>query len=158
MPSKPIKYIEYDDYVEGILHNGVSFLFDKEDYDFVKRNSWHQINLNNENNPYINSTKYGTLHRYLMRDKLSDKLQVDHINMNKLDNRKSNLRVVTQQENLHKKTVYKTNTSGHQGIKWNKHLNKWQVQITRNKKRVHLGVFANLQDAIIARRLAEQQF
>jgi hypothetical protein len=75
--------------------------------------------------------------------------------MNKLDNRKSNLRVVTQQENLHKKSVYKTNSSGHQGVKWNKSLNKWQVQITHNKKRIHLGVFDNLQDAIIARRKAE---
>ncbi|RJE47755.1 hypothetical protein A7K50_03430 [Dehalobacter sp. MCB1] len=80
---------------------------------------------------------------------------VDHINRNRLDNRKSNLRIVTFQENMNNKSLYKTNSSGHKGVKWNARLDKWQSQITHNKIRVHLGVYDELQDAIAARRTAE---
>jgi hypothetical protein len=144
-----IAYIQRETYVEGILPCGTSFYIDTEDYAFVSSNMWHLCD------GYLRSTKHGLLHRYLKREQLGEGLQVDHINLNRLDNRKGNLNVVTQQENLHKKKVYKSNKSGVQGVKWNKNLNKWQAQITRNKQRVHLGVFDNLQDAIVARKTAE---
>lgn len=145
-----IKYLEHDEYVEGIMPDGKIFLISKKDYPVIKENCWHY-----DKDGYLKSSRLGLMHRFIMKDKLSGKLQVDHINMNKTDNRQSNLQVVTQQENLHKKSKYSSNTSGHTGVKWNKRLSKWQVQITRNKQRVHLGVFDNLQDAVIARRKAE---
>ncbi len=144
-----ISYIEHHDFYEGVMPNGVSFFIDKEDYDFVSTNKWHLCD------GYLKSTQHGLMHRYLKREQLSGKLQVDHINNNRLDNRKGNLRVVTQQENLHKKKVYSSNKSGYPGVKWNARLNKWQAQITRNKQRIHLGVFDELQDAIVARKKAE---
>lgn len=150
--SNNIKYIELENHIEGILPDGYVFLIDKDDYSLIRNNSWHILNKNS-NDTYMRSTKLGLMHRLIMN--APDDLQIDHINMNKLDNRKSNLQIVTQQENLHKKSMYKTNKSGCQGVKWNKTLNKWQVQITRNKQRIHLGVFDNLQDAVIARRKAE---
>jgi len=144
-----IKYVEFNDHVEGIMPDGKIFYIDKEDYDFVKSNDWHY------DDGYLRSTKLGKMHRCFMHNQLQQGLEVDHINRNRLDNRRSNLRVVTRQENMHNKSLYKTNKSGYPGIKWNKRLNKWQAQITFNKQRIHLGVFENLQDAIASRRLAE---
>ena len=150
--TNKIEYIEVDNHVEGIMPDGRIFFIDKEDYDFVKDKALHYLDAVDY---YIVHHKLGLLHRLIMKDKLSDGLEVDHINRNKLDNRRVNLRAVTRQENMHNKSLYKTNTSGYPGVKWNSRLNKWQVQITRNKKRVHLGVFEDLQEAIGARRLAE---
>jgi hypothetical protein len=147
-----IVYIERDDYYEGVLPSGRSFFIDKEDYEFVSTNYWHSLS---GKELYLKSTKHGFLHRYLLKDKLNEKLQVDHINRNRLDNRRSNLRIVTQAENLHNKSRYKSNKSGYPGVKWNKRLEKWQAQITRNGVRRHLGVFNTKHEAIVARKLAE---
>lgn len=146
-----IKYIEHSNFYEGIMPDGKSFYIDKEDFEFVSNNYWHYL----KDDYYLKSTKHGLMHRAIMKDVLEEGMQVDHINRNRLDNRKINLRVVTQQENLQNKSVYKSNKSGYPGVKWNKKLGKWQVQITRNKKRVHLGVFDELQDAVVARKKAE---
>lgn len=72
---------------------------------------------------------YISLHRLILD--FPDDLQVDHINHNPLDNRRSNLRVVTLQENsCNKKGARADNiTSGHRGVSWNSGLNKWIVQV-----------------------------
>ena len=145
-----IKYVECGNHVEGIMPNGSVFYIDKEDYEIISNNYWHFLD------GYLRSTKLGLMHRYLLGDELVGKLECDHINRNRLDNRKTNLRAVTRQENMKNKSIYKSNTSGYRGVKWNARLNKWQVQITKNKQRTHLGVFEELQDAIAARRFAEK--
>lgn len=147
--SNKILYIEHEDYIEGIMPDSKSFYFDKEFKEIVQNNCWHYID------GYMYSTKLGMMHRLFIE--LSEGFETDHINRNRLDNRKRNLRKVTRQENMHNKSIYKSNSSGCSGVKWNKRLNSWQVQITVNKKRVHLGVFKDLQDAIFARKTAESR-
>lgn len=68
---------------------------------------------------------------------------VDHINGNKLDNRVSNLRVVTQRENLSKcyRSDISSFSSKHIGVDWNKRSSKWQVNIYYRGKQHHLGYF-----------------
>jgi hypothetical protein len=153
MPGIPggfnnIKYINLCSHIEGVMPDGTVFYIDTENLEFVKSNYWHL------HDGYLRSTKHGMMHRKILN--VPKNMECDHINRNRLDNRKSNLRVVTHKENMQNKSTYKNNSSGYPGIKWNKSLNKWQSQITINKVRKHLGVFANLQDAVIARRLAEQ--
>jgi len=150
--TNKIEYVELTNHVEGIMPDGTIFYIDKEDYDFVKSRTWHFTD------GYLYSYNLGLLHRELLKEQLKDGFEVDHINKNRVDNRKSNLRVVTRQQNMYNKSKYKTNTSGYAGIKWNKRLDKWQAQITHNKKRIHLGVFDDLQEAIKARRIAEDKF
>ena len=151
MAINKILYIEHGDYVEGIMKDGKSFFVDLEDYPIVRENYWHYLD------GYLRSTRLGLMHRYFMKDELQPADCIDHINRNRLDNRRSNLRISCRQQNAHNKSVYKTNTSGHAGVKWNARLEKWQVQITRNKKRVHLGVYSDLQEAIRARKIAERE-
>lgn len=84
--------------------------------------------------------------------------QIDHINRNRSDNRISNLRGVTNKQNLQNASKYSHNTSGHAGVSWYKRISKWQAKITHNQKDVHLGYFSVLEEAIAARKAAEKLY
>ena len=73
--------------------------------------------------------------------------EVDHINGNPLDNRKSNLRHVTRSEN----NINRKNTKGY----WRTASNKWQAYIGKNHKKYRLGTFDTEQEAKQARKKAE---
>lgn len=60
----------------------------------------------------------------------------DHINGNKLDNRRCNLRVVTRSQNNANQKINSANTSGYKGVSWNKHLKYWSAYIKYNGKRI----------------------
>ena len=77
-------------------------------------------------------------------------MSVDHINGNKLDNRKSNLRICTHAENLRNLKKAKNNTSGFKGVSWYSKSKKWRAVITFGGKYHHLGLFVKKQDAIDA--------
>ena len=87
-----------------------------------------------------------------------DNRRVDHINHNVKDNRKSNLRIVTISQNAINKKIVSNNTSGVTGICWNKNSCCWQAYITLNYKTKHLGCFKNKEDAIKARKDAEEKY
>jgi hypothetical protein len=74
---------------------------------------------------------------------------IDHINRIKVDNKISNLRVVTRSENLQNiyKATKKNKTSGVLGVSWFKRDKKWQAEIQKNKKRIYLGRYDSLEDA-----------
>jgi hypothetical protein len=73
--------------------------------------------------------------------------QIDHIDHNRLDNRKCNLRLCTNQENSRNKGLNLNNTSGVKGVYFDKQLKKWRARITINYKSVHLGIFDDLEEA-----------
>lgn len=80
----------------------------------------------------------------------------DHINRNKLDNRRSNLRPCTQAENVRNSSPSKNNTSGAKGVYW--WQNRWKAAIKFRGKQLHLGCFKYKKDAIAARRAAEIKY
>jgi len=82
---------------------------------------------------------------------------IDHIDGNGLNNRIENLRDVTNRENCLKQKLHCTNTSGHAGVSWNKHKNRWTAEIHVLGKKINLGAFINKDDAINKRKEAEQQ-
>jgi hypothetical protein len=98
---------------------------------------------------YAYNRSAGYLHRHLMGLRPGDKRQVDHINGDRLDNRRVNLRVVTEQEN---KRGYRTAraSSGHRGVVWDKRNQRWRVQVQRNKRAYHGGRYDDLADAVRA--------
>ena len=79
---------------------------------------------------------------------------VDHINHNKLDNRKENLRICEHQENTYNKGLCSTNTSGVTGVTWDKLRNKWIAHI----KGKNLGRFNTKEEAIKVRKQAEIEY
>jgi hypothetical protein len=95
------------------------------------------------------------LHRYIMGCVPGDNVIVDHINGDILDNRRSNLRAVTQRENMHNvSNKYASNTSGHRGVSFNKSKGKYQAYIKIDYVKKHLGYFETLEEAVAARASA----
>jgi hypothetical protein len=94
-------------------------------------------------------TKPVIMHRLVMG--IHDpKIQVDHIKGNKLDNRKSQLRLCTNQQNQFNRVKHKRNTSGYRGVYWKRETQKW-ISITIVNKKCHwFGSFQSKKDALIA--------
>jgi hypothetical protein len=84
---------------------------------------------------------------------IPDDCYVDHINRNKLDNRRENLRIASKGENAINSKVPSNNTSGFKGVTWDKSKGKWQAQIMYQQKYIHIGRYTNLADAVEARRI-----
>ena len=84
--------------------------------------------------------------------------QIDHIDGNGLNNRLENLRAVSHAENGRNLRKKSNNTSGVSGVSWHKSRQKWAAQIQVNRKHIHLGLFANKDEAIAARRAAEAEY
>lgn len=82
------------------------------------------------------------------------KMHIDHIDGNKANNRISNLRICTHNQNQHNQGIRKTNKSGFKGVSWMKSVNKWQAQICSNSKVKHLGFYSSPEDAAKAYDLA----
>lgn len=85
------------------------------------------------------------LHRVLLNPPKN--LQVDHINGNRLDNRRINLRVCTNRQNSANQQTPKHNTSGFKGVTWHKINKNWNAGIKILGKRIHLGVFQDKKSA-----------
>lgn len=82
---------------------------------------------------------------------------LDHINGVITDNRIANLRVVDSIGNGRNSAKPANNKSGVAGVIWNKRDRRWQAQIRADGKQRHVGNFEKLEDAIAARKAAEQQ-
>ena len=82
--------------------------------------------------------------------------EIDHINGLPDDNRLENLRDVSPSENSRNRKMQSNNSSGYNGVSWCKIYSKWRSSIKINKKRQHLGYFADIKDAVSVRILAEK--
>lgn len=88
------------------------------------------------------------MHRIIMGAKTGQ--QVDHINQNTLDNRKSNLRFCNGSQNNMNRPMPKNNTSGFKGVTWDKEKNKWEVRLqikTPERRNLFLGRFKDKHEA-----------
>jgi hypothetical protein len=82
---------------------------------------------------------------------------IDHINGDKLDNRIENLRAATVGQNQHNRKTNANNTSGYKGVSWHKARKKWVARITLERKNIHLGYFANAEEAAKVVRAAREE-
>lgn len=84
--------------------------------------------------------------------------EIDHIDGDATNNTWNNLQLLTHQQNILKAKRAKNNTSGHTGVTWDKARSKWCAQIMINGKTQNLGRFVDVNDAINARKNAENKF
>ena len=140
----------YSNYCEVILYNRFQAeiaiaKIDKEDYYKVKNYKW----CITSDGYVMNGKNRIKLHQLILGNRVGH--EIDHINHDKLDNRKQNLRHCTRSQNsMNRKDV--------KGYCWNKINKKWQVFLTINYKNIHLGFFNKEKDAINARKQAERKY
>jgi len=72
-------------------------------------------------------------------------MQIDHIDGDKSNNRISNLRLATHEQNLYNQKVNSTNTSGYKGVV--QYYSRWRAYICINYKRINLGTFDTPEEA-----------
>jgi hypothetical protein len=140
--------------VIGFTQKGEKFYIDRTDYETVKDLCWRK-----DVDGYIVSTvnrKSLYLHRYLMN--AEDGMVVDHINHDTADNRRTNLRVVTQSQNMQNAVVSTRNTSTVPGVNWDEKMHKWHARINFNKQTVELGYYSDFFDAVAARKAGEENY
>ena len=87
-----------------------------------------------------------------------DPIEIDHKDGDSSNNRFSNIRDVSHQENMKNRKIPQHNTSGEIGISWDKWSNKWVVRISHNKRSRNLGRFIYIEDAVRARDKALSEF
>ena len=84
--------------------------------------------------------------------------QIDHINHVTHDDRFANLREVSQTTNMRNQTRYTNNKTGVVGVSWHKCTKKWRSEITVNSRHIHLGIFADFDEAVKVRQQAEREY
>jgi hypothetical protein len=151
-----------EDYAIGYTLKGEPFWFDKEDYDKIKDYCWFY-----DKKGYVTATEKKTkktifLHVLIMSP-VPNGMIVDHKqhpprNGHKKDNRKENLEIKTQSQNMMNASLSSNNTSGVKGVSWSNKEQRWKVRIGINNKQIYIGTFINKQDAIDARKKAEEKY
>ena len=150
--------IIYDDYAEIIIYDKNNeercrSKIDLEDVDLVNKHKWSYAAgycYNHKNKIH--------LHNLILNRIPNKNTTVDHINRDRMDNRKSNLRIVDYSLNGFNKGKQSNNTSGHVVVSWDKKRQKWETHIKINKKKRFLGYFDNIEDAVKTRHEAEIKY
>jgi hypothetical protein len=152
--KKVNKFELLQDYGIGYTTNTNScFMFDLDDFEIIKNSTWFE----SDQGYVLTRDKTGRfirLHRYVMGLGENDSPIIDHINRNKMDNRKCNLRITNKQLNGINRGCNINNRIGHKGIQQCKN-GKFVARIVRNGKDIYIGCFKELKDAITAREEKE---
>lgn len=82
-------------------------------------------------------------------------LQIDHIDLNKSNNKIENLRAATISQNQWNRKIPLHNKSGIKGVSWCKREQKWRANIAFNKKYISLGYYKTLEEA--AKKVQEKR-
>lgn len=80
--------------------------------------------------------------------------QIDHVNMDRSDNRWVNLREATNKQNMENRGRQSNNTSGIVGVSWSATRGKWVAGIKHHGRRKNLGYFTKIEDAAATRAAA----
>lgn len=156
------KYNSYEDHNDYLLVNCCdnkgkivnSFMIDKEDIDVLKY-KWCIANY--KYNYVKNNAKLNMRLEYYMLDVDKDLYRIIFINGNVLDFRRSNLKVLTMKE-FREQNKHKLNKSGINGVSFDKSKNKYKAYINIDTRRLNLGTFLDINNAIKARKDAEKLY
>lgn len=124
----------------GLLADGSSFTIDTSDIDIVSKMWWRR-----KSNGYIITTmkngqkKNLKLHDFLLNPNNLPNVIIDHINRDKSDCRRSNLRFVTPQQNCMNKSLSKNNKTGYAGVFFDNSIGHYRAKIVLNNRIIRLG-------------------
>lgn len=133
------------------LSQGKTALIDDEDYERVVLHKWCC-----DRNGYVvrkifvsrdgkKQPRKIMLHRFILN--APPGMDVDHINHDLLDNRRSNIRLATRSQNSANRPSKSGSSSRYKGVVWHERVNPWRAKIAVNGKQQHLGYFATEEEA-----------
>ncbi len=119
-------------------------LVDDEDYEVLAGLAWHMSRSGYARHSY-SSTRQVYMHTLVLKPK--PRQQIDHVNGDRLDNRRANLRHCSPLQNHWNRQPSGKNPSGFKGVTFSRHHGKWQAQIRHCGQRIFLGHFSTPQAA-----------
>jgi len=123
------------------LSNGEFAMVDNEDFDEISKYSWTV-----STGGYARNSEVGSMHSFIL--KAPKGFMEDHIRQDdRLDNRKSNLRLASKKENTQYKRPVKGSSSIYKGVYWDKSRSKWAVEIKVDGKKRYLGRYDSEEEA-----------
>ncbi len=134
------------------LTQGKVALVDDEDFEYLNQFKW-QAKKTHSNNYYAGRwlrLSKGIRIFITMQNEIIKPCKnfiVDHVNNIGIDNRKINLRVCNNLENMRNKNIYKNNSSGFKGVSWDKKRKKYYSYIRHNNLMYNLGHYIDPKDA-----------
>lgn len=141
------------------LTNGQYTIVDSADYGSLSKFTWYAHKVGSLVYVYTSprkSRKHVHLHRMLMNP--PDGMEVDHINHDTLDNRRSNLRICTRSQNNMNHRKRSDNVSGYKGVSYKTSHKKWRAAICVGGKSHHIGYYSTPEEAHAARLEVIQKF
>ena len=109
-------------------NTGLVTLVGDEDYEWLNQWMWTAVSTHRRNGGYamrIENGKTILLHRLILN--ATEGVEVDHVNGNGLDNRRSNLRIATRAQGMANRRLFKNNKSGYKGVMFDKKTGKWRM-------------------------------
>ena len=137
--------------VEGTLNDGAKIIIDADVFPLVKDKLLYRGSRKWSPNGYVMTSKLEPLHGFVLPHKQG--YEVDHINLNTLDNRRENLRYVTHQQNQINQPLQKNNTSGVSGVSYYTPREKYRARIKVQQHDIHLGYYERFEEAVQARNV-----
>jgi hypothetical protein len=127
------KHVENKDYFQIETKCGTKYKIDKDSFYIYEKYEWYRGHYG-----YLQTNTKGIKRFHRMILEIPEGMVVDHINRDVTDNRKINLRVVTQQQNSRNRANI---TGKYKGVSWTKSNSKWRATIQVSGKCKHLGYF-----------------
>lgn len=117
---------------------------DDEDFDYINQFKWYVNSGYAVRHSEKDRNKIIQMHRIIL--KTPSAMVTDHINGDRLDNRKENLRACTESENQRNKSKLPNNTTGYKGV-YTHTVGKWKASICVHRQQIFLGVFDSPKEA-----------
>lgn len=119
------------------LSKGKYALIDDSDFELISQHKWYAVETFKWYALAFQNKKSISMHRFIMGAKEGQ--QVDHINGNSLDNRRSNLRFCNNAQNQYNRLPDHVSISKYKGVRWHKRDKLWYAAIKINGKQKWLG-------------------
>ena len=125
MKSK-LRFRYQGDTAIGTLASGVEFVIDAKDVELVAQKSW-TVNKDGYLSHHARSSGQNyLLHRWLL-GVTDSRVIVDHVNRNRMDYRRCNLRTVSPTQNSANHSFFQTNKTGYTGVYFSRHSGRYEV-------------------------------